>query len=109
MSEWWFCRMCETANKTTAVICEVCGIRPGTVTTDGVLKGDLVRRVEPLAEAAPCRSTVPVPALPHLAPRPTRGTVGPPRATWQQQFQAGARRLYDQCAEVLRTIARSLS
>jgi hypothetical protein len=37
------------------------------------------------------------------------GTVLPPRATWQQRFQVGARRLYDQCVEVLRTIARSLS
>lgn len=109
MSDWWFCRMCETANKPTAVICEVCGSRPGTVTTDGALKGDLVRRVEPLAGAAPYRSTVPAPALPHAAPRPASSTVWPPRATWQQRFQTGASRLYERCAEVLRTIARSLS
>jgi hypothetical protein len=92
MTGWWLCRTCETANRATTT-CAVCD------GGDGVgLRGDLVRRVRAVGDDPP-----------PLLPAPPAGRPPMARMTWQQRLEAEARWLYEQCAGVLRRIARALS
>jgi hypothetical protein len=102
-SGWWFCPICETANEAPALTCVVCEGRPsGSLPENGGLKGDLVRR------AAPRVPTSAAEPFPRPTPR-TRATRSSVRVTWQQRLRAGARRVYDECAELIRWIADALS
>jgi hypothetical protein len=103
-SRWWFCARCEAANEETVLTCVVCeGPQGRSLSDGGLLRGDLVRRSTPRATTSATE--------PFLRPSPPRITPATcsVRMPWQQRVRAGARRVYDRCAELIRRIAEALS